>query len=558
MSQILNCAIYTRKSSEEGLEQEFNSLDAQREACESYIFSQKSEGWKALKNRYDDGGYSGGNTGRPGLQQLLEDIRSGRVRIVVVYKVDRLTRALSDFAKMIELFDTHGVSFVSVTQQFNTTSSMGRLTLNVLLSFAQFEREVTGERIRDKIAASKKKGMWMGGNPPMGYQPCERSLAIDESQAERIREMFRLYLEFGNIAKLKKEVDRRGWLTPARTSRRNNPVGGCYFSHGHLRNILKNPVYRGQIVHKGTVSDGLHPAIIDEVQWQTVQILLADKLKEHRTRRGAVASCLLAGLLYDDQGRKFTTDQGGKKTARYRFYVGSALPSSDEGMSIGTLRLPANEIEEVVINAVVRFLRDKERILELLCGVDENDAQSQLKQAAALAQQLSEGRAPDKIDVLQTVLNRVSVHSEHVEIALSSFLEKTTVNNAKGSPSAVFKLPVKLKKRGKAMRLVVQPKEGEGSGTADPKLGSLISKANDWLSRLTSGRYDGVQAIATQEKMSSSYITRVIYVAYLAPDIALRLLKGDHPPGLNAKKLLSLVPLPERWEDQRRLLDMQN
>ena len=239
---VLPCAIYTRKSSEEGLEQGFNSLDAQREACEAFILSQKAQGWKAT-GAYDDGGYSGGNVERPGLQRLLADIKAQRVRVIVVYKVDRLTRSLADFAKLVELFDAHGVSFVSVTQQFNTTSSMGRLTLNVLLSFAQFEREVTGERIRDKIAASKRKGMWMGGFSPLGYVPHERSLTIDEPQAARVREIFQRYLDLGSVGRLQAELDERGWTTPVRQGRR--PGGGRPFSRGHLYRILANPIYIG-------------------------------------------------------------------------------------------------------------------------------------------------------------------------------------------------------------------------------------------------------------------------------------------------------------------------
>ena len=277
----LPCAIYTRKSSEEGLEQGFNSLDAQREACEAYILSQKSQGWK-LMGTFDDGGFSGGNVERPGLKRLLADIVAKRVRVVVVYKVDRLTRSLADFAKLVELFDAHGVSFVSVTQAFNTTTSMGRLTLNVLLSFAQFEREVTGERIRDKIAASKKKGMWMGGFAPIGYVPHERTLVIDAEQAPRVREIFGLYVELGCIRLLKAELDRRGWATPQRHGRR--PGGGRPFSRGHLYRLLANEVYIGNIVHKGVPYPGQHAAIIDADLWQAVQQRLASNLQGHQTR----------------------------------------------------------------------------------------------------------------------------------------------------------------------------------------------------------------------------------------------------------------------------------
>jgi DNA invertase Pin-like site-specific DNA recombinase len=249
------CAIYTRKSSEEGLEQEFNSLAAQREACEAYIRSQQHEGWVLARPRYDDGGFSGGNLERPALQHLLADIRTGRIHIIIVHKVDRLTRSLADFARLVEIFDGQGVSFVSVTQQFNTTSSMGRLTLNVLLSFAQFEREVTGERIRDKIAASKKKGMWMGGNVPLGYDADERTLVINPAEAETVRRIFALYRELGCVRRVKEEADRLGLRTKCRTAANGVERGGKRFSRGHLYTLLSNPIYTGQIVHKGQ----LHP-----------------------------------------------------------------------------------------------------------------------------------------------------------------------------------------------------------------------------------------------------------------------------------------------------------
>src|ERR1700739_4056778 len=275
------CAIYTRKSSEEGLEQEFNSLDAQREACQAYIVSQRHEGWTALAARYDDGGYSGGSMERPALQRLLGDIRARKIEIVVVYKVDRLTRSLADFAKIVEIFDAQGVSFVSVTQAFNTTSSMGRLTLNVLLSFAQFEREVTGERIRDKIAASKKKGMWMGGQPALGYDVKERKLVVNEPEAATVRAIFRRYLELGSVRALRDDLSARGFVSKRRVAADGSPYGGQRFSRGALYLMLKNPLYRGQIVHKDKTFLGEHAAIVDEELWAKVQSLL----EEHRVER---------------------------------------------------------------------------------------------------------------------------------------------------------------------------------------------------------------------------------------------------------------------------------
>jgi DNA invertase Pin-like site-specific DNA recombinase len=291
MKAKIRCAIYTRKSSEEGLEQAFNSLDAQREACEAYIRSQRHEGWLLAPGHYDDGGFSGGSMERPALQQLLRDIAALKIDVVVVYKVDRLTRALTDFARIIDIFDRHGVSFVSVTQQFSTTTSMGRLTLNMLLSFAQFEREVTGERIRDKIAASKRKGMWMGGLVPLGYERQERTLVINEAEAETVRAIFRIYLELGCVRRLKDEVDRQGLRSKPRSKGRS--LGGLPFTRGHLYRILSNPLYIGEIAHKGETYPGQHPGIIARETWEAVQAMLAANRQGHRMRGNAAEAILL-------------------------------------------------------------------------------------------------------------------------------------------------------------------------------------------------------------------------------------------------------------------------
>ena len=365
------CAIYTRKSSEEGLEQGFNYLDAQREACAAFVLSQKALGWQVLPETYDDGGYSGGNVERPALQRLLANIAAKRIKVVVVYKVDRLTRSLADFAKMVELFAAQGVSFVSVTQQFNTTSSMGRSTLNVLLSFAQFEREVTGERIRDKIAASKRKGMWMGGVAPIGYVPNERTLAIDEAQAPRVREIYRLYLELRCVRSLQVELVQRGWVTPERITRRADAGGGRPFSRGHLYRILGNPIYIGQIVHKDEVYAGNHPAVIEPALWQEVQARLAANRQGHRVRANAASPSPLAGLVFDDRGARLTPSHAQKGSRRYRYYVGPGQPDAVKP----ALRIPAQELEDAVARALIGLLKDESRLLSSMGAVNAQTAQ---------------------------------------------------------------------------------------------------------------------------------------------------------------------------------------
>src|ERR1700691_1923429 len=320
----LRCAIYTRVSTEHGLEQEFNSLDNQREASEAYVKSQSPEGWKLIRIHYDDGGYSGGSMDRPALERLLDDVRARRIDVIVVYKVDRLTRSLADFAKLVELFDAHQVSFVSVTQAFNTTTSMGRLTLNVLLSFAQFEREVTGERIRDKIAASKRKGIWMGGVVPLRYRVENRTLHVVEEHAAFVRDLYRRYLEIGSVVRLKAILDQEDIRLPMRSDGTSKTVGGGLISRGHLYKILSNPIYLGRLTHKGQVHDGLHDPIADQKTWDEVQRLLT----EHATRRTGSrqdSDALLAGKLFDDRGNRMSPSHSTKGGRRWRYYVSEAV-----------------------------------------------------------------------------------------------------------------------------------------------------------------------------------------------------------------------------------------
>ena len=326
----VRCAIYTRKSSEEGLEQEFNSLQAQREACEAFIASQRHEGWVCVRAGYDDGGFSGATMDRPALQRLLADIAAGRVDTIIVYKIDRLTRSLADFAKIVEVLDARGASFVSVTQQFNTTTSMGRLTLNILLSFAQFEREVIGERIRDKIAASKRKGMWMGGIPPLGYRAQDGKLFVIESEAEIVRMIFRRYAELGSVRLLKEELEARGIKSKSWTTASGRRVGGKPFSRGALYLMLQNRLYRGEIVHTGRSYPGEHTSIIDQPLWDAVQAQLATNTAERNSGTRTPQPSLLAGMLFDGDGNRMTPTHATKKGTRYRYYVSRPLITDDQ------------------------------------------------------------------------------------------------------------------------------------------------------------------------------------------------------------------------------------
>src|SRR5467141_1355789 len=381
------CAIYTRKSSEEGLEQEFNSLQAQCEACEAYIRSQRHEGWVLARTRYDDGGFSGGNMERPALQRLLADIQGDRIDIILVYKVDRLTRSLADFARLVEIFDAQGASFVSVTQQFSTTSSMGRLTLNVLLSFAQFEREVTGERIRDKIAASKKKGMWMGGNVPLGYDANERTLILNPAEAKTVRRIFALYRELGCVRRVKEEADRLGLRTKRSTTASGTERGGRSFSRGHIYHLLSNPIYIGEIAHKGQLYPGQHPALIDAETWTAVRDQLVTNASDHRRKANAAEPSLLAGVLVDAQGERLTPSHAVKKGRRYRYYVSAALITEAGTDRAQGWRLPAQEIEDAVIRVLADALISPALLIERVgtTGVPSDQTRKMLDRATRLA-----------------------------------------------------------------------------------------------------------------------------------------------------------------------------
>jgi site-specific DNA recombinase len=414
---LRRCAIYTRKSSEEGLAQDFNSLHAQREACESYITSQHSEGWRLISNSYDDGGLSGGSMERPALQRLLADVGEGQVDVIVVYKVDRITRSLADFAKMVEIFDAHKVSFVAVTQQFNTTTSMGRLTLNVLLSFAQFEREVTGERIRDKIAASKKRGMWMGGFVPVGYLKRERRLVIDDEEVGTVRLIFRRYNELGSVRLLKEDLDRRGLVSKVRIGKNGLKMGGKAYSRGKLYKLLSNPIYKGEIRHLKICHPGQHEPIIDSELWEKTQHLLAEHAVCRVNGTGTTASPL-AGRLFDEQGQALTSTHALKKGRRHRYYVSRwLLTEGPGGAAERGWRLPALEIEHSVAASAATLLEDKPALVTAIQqrGIEAERIAPILEQAAGWVRKL---RSAEQAKALDALVDRVDLTRSGFKLTL--------------------------------------------------------------------------------------------------------------------------------------------
>ena len=479
-SAIRRCAIYTRKSSEEGLEQDFNSLHAQREACEAFIASQSGEGWRLIKTTYDDGGLSGATIERAALRRLLTDVEEGRVDVIVVYKVDRLTRSLADFAKMVEVFDAHRVSFVAVTQQFNTTTSMGRLTLNVLLSFAQFEREVTGERIRDKIAASKKKGMWMGGFVPVGYLKHDRRLVIDEEEAETVRLIFRRYSELKSVRLLKQDLDRRGLVSKVRIGRNGLKMGGKAYSRGKLYKLLSNPIYKGEIRHLKTCHPGLHEPVIDSGLWDKTQGLLAEHAVRCANGSGKPSPSPLAGRLFDENARALTPTHSVKKGRRHRYYVSRALLTEGPSATPGNgWRLPANEIEQSVTAAAATMLEDKSALVTAIHerGIETDRIAAIFERAADWIEKL---RSDARLEVLATLVDRADLSRDGFKLILRLPI---SLNDSSQTLTIDRFVPLTMKKRGVELRLVIQ-NEPSSSSKADLVLLKTIARAHRWFDQL--------------------------------------------------------------------------
>jgi site-specific DNA recombinase len=564
----MRCAIYTRKSSEEGLEQAFNSLDAQREACAAFVLSQKHEGWTLLSTLYDDGGFSGGTMDRPALQRLLSDIREGKVDVVVVYKIDRLTRSLFDFAKIVEAFDARGVSFVSITQQFNTTTSMGRLTLNVLLSFAQFEREVAGERIRDKIAASKKKGMWMGGLPSLGYDVQNRKLVVNEEEARTVVDVFRRYVQLRSVRALGAELDAAEIRSKWRILADGTPFGGQKLSRGALYLMLQNRIYRGEITHKGNAYPGEHQPIVDEILWDQVQAILAENRVDPATRADAKQPSLLAGLIFDESGERLTPSHAVKKGTRYRYYVSrSLIVGTAKDKSTGR-RIPAANLEILVITKLRSFLADEGAILNAIRHEHaEGNAQARLIARGVKIAKEIESVMPDRIRaMLMTLISRVDIRPDYVEISVrrsrlvellgSASIELVT---QRGTPDdeamAVLTLTVRarLQRVGREMKMLVENTDDRTE--ADPALLRIVARAHYIQERLMQKSGLTLHAIAGQEHVTPGYVSRLLRLSSLAPDIITAIVNGKNPSQLTAKKLMRrALEIPVDWSAQRKLL----
>jgi site-specific DNA recombinase len=531
VNKLARCAIYTRKSTEYNLELAFNSLDAQREACEAYIKSQAQEGWRLIPGRYDDGAFSGASLERPALQRLLADVRAGKIGIVLVYKVDRLTRSLADFAKLIELFDAHGVSFVSVTQSFNTSSSMGRLTLNVLLSFAQFERELIGERVRDKIAASKRKGLWVGGPVPLGYAAVDKKIVVVPAEAAAVRTVFERYLALGSIGALAEDLDREGIRSKPRRLSNGRTIGGDRFGVGALAHLLKNRFYIGEVVYRGAVHRGEHEPILDSALFEAVQAKLAAQAVARRGRlRGSPA--LLIGRIFDAAGNRMSPSHTNKVGARYRYYVSQAVLQNRPQAAGLVGRVPAAEIEALVVTALRNHLN---------------------------ASGAGEPSPDNDRDLLERDLERVTLTPNRLELRLRQSVEAAPAHNPANNGSSAppianvttitvpWTSPVPAAVKGivhvPAHNTPITPSRRDA-------LLMAIAKARNWVDELAHGPLGSFAVLAKREGKLERHIRLLAALAFVSPRIVSALLEGCAPVDLTLTKFVRA--LPWSWAEQER------
>lgn len=556
--KLLRCAVYTRKSTEDGLEQEFNSLDAQYEACSSYALSQRHEGWVLVRDRYDDGGFSGGNMERPGLKRLLADIEAGKVDIVLLYKIDRLTRSLTDFSKIVEVLDRAGASFVSITQSFNTTTSMGRLTLNMLLSFAQFEREVTGERIRDKIAASKKKGLWMGGPVPLGYEVKDRKLVVTEDEAEQVRHIMRRYVALGSVPALAEELDREGYRTKVQQKSSGPHRGGCIYRRGTLYHLLSNRIYRGFIVHKGKAYPGEQEPIVDEQLWDEVQALLAANASGSSRRQKHQHPSLLLGKVIDGENRAMTPSHASKSRRRYRYYV----TRPDLLDRTRAWRVSARDLEQLVCTSIAAKLTDGEFIIDLAGSQQMEAAQLQRArdEADLAAATLRSGKSHAKAETLGAIIQRVSLHEDRVEVEIdrSALVRLLGLDTVSTSPKPlIITVPAMRVRRGHQLRLMIPGTENANARQVrrDGKLVALIAEAHQAKDLVLANPEKSIASLAREEGRCRTRLGKLVALSCLAPEIVTAIVEGKQPEQLTAARLLA-TPLPLAWADQRRELGL--
>ena len=547
----IRCAIYTRKSSEEGLDQQFNSLHAQRDACASYVASQKAEGWVLLPTEYDDGGLSGGTLERPAMQRLLVDVDEGLVDQIVVYKIDRLTRSLADFAKIVERLDGAGASFVSVTQSFNTATSMGRLTLNMLLSFAQFEREVTAERIRDKIAASKRKGLWMGGNVPLGYEADGRTLKIVEAEAATVRTLYDLYLDLGTVRAVKEEAAKLGLKSKSRVSPSGRLSGGTPFDRGHIHHMLTNPIFAGRIRHRKVIHDGQHPSIIDPEVWEAVQEKLKAEAAKARGKdtTGSAFRSLLTGKVFDETGDRLTPSHGRTRNGiRHRYYVSHRLIAQSGEKDVTGWRLNAQMLEDLTVRIAARHLGAASFAA---AAILDPTADELIAAHGRLVERTGDDAVQDvRARSVADLVTRIDLSPGQIGIAFDPVAISDLLNVAEdriGADQLRVTTPFTMRRRGVETKLVL----GNEAQPPDRKLIANIATALGWLDRIRAGKT--YAEIAGEDDVPKYRVQQAICYAFLAPDIIRQVLQGRQPIGLTSKWMFR-HPLPFDWAEQRALI----
>jgi site-specific DNA recombinase len=538
------CAIYTRKSSEEGLDQSFNSLDAQREACAAYVLSQRHEGWILVPELYDDGGYSGGNMERPGLVQLLADIRAGKIDIIVVYKVDRLTRSLSDFAKMVDILDATAASFVSITQAFNTTTSMGRLTLNVLLSFAQFEREVTSERIRDKIAASKKKGIWMGGPVPLGYDVVDRKLIVNAHEAKTVRHICARYVTLRSVEALVQDLNQVKIRTKVTVLKTGRTRGGVAFARGGLRHLLANRLYLGELVHKGQSYPGEHQAILPQELWNQVRATMAKQNSRWSEGRRTASPSLLSGLLRDSKGRSFYASHAVKAGKRYRYYI--THPSHIRPHGIAAIRYPAHPLEQTVIGQLAIMLSDTNVFVDRGPTLAATQLQDAIQRAEAALRSL-QGSPSEQRAILTEWLDKIVLSDDHLTLTVrftEDYYQTQTIKLAK------IRVGIDVKLR-------LDPAGVNANVTRDEQLVTLLAEAYAAKVAVVAAPDQSLGHIAASKGIALPRFKRLLRLSYLSPKIIRDVLQGQQPKDLSFARLNALSNLPLDWATQNALLGTQ-
>jgi site-specific DNA recombinase len=558
--KIRRCAIYTRKSSEEGLDQAYNSLDAQRDACAAYIASQKHEGWVLVEKHYDDGGFSGGSLDRPALQTLFADLTNGTVDIIVVYKIDRLTRSLADFAKLTELFDKHETSFVAVTQQFNTSTSMGRLTLNVLLSFAQFEREVAGERIRDKIAASKRRGMWMGGRTPIGYDVRDKKLIVNEPEAGTVRYIFKRYLELKSVKLLQAGLEQSGIRSKPHTVKDGTAYGASIMYRGALSYLLTNQIYRGVIAFKGDLYEGEHERIVPEELFQSVQTLLTAQGPGEAARKKLASPAILKGIVFDESGNRLQPTHSAKHGRKYRYYVSAPMirdaKSNPEGY-----RIPASDLEKIVTQTVATRLRDRKWLSSISDLQADVSGFGKLADTANILAMEVDQQTTRNSGILNKFVIRIDVSKKTIKLkidaaALNNLLVPTDPGSRPLGPSddqhcVELIIAGQFLRCGKEVRLIIG---NDDKANIDKRLLREIVQARKWFDDLSSGRANGIAELARRSGCNAAHVSRRISLAFLAPDVTNLIVSGTQPLSLTPERLKQACPLPVSWDDQRALL----